>query len=263
MSRYRTIRVVLAGAVAAAGAGALAGCGSSASTTAATTASTPAAAVSGPAATASATAATADGTPAAAGSAPFPVAVGNTWVYQDVNSVNNAHALVTRRVTSVSPVAGGRRVTMSRTAGPGSSASTTAENYLFYADGRIGYPVSEKNGVSVVSSTGVIWPDAADLASGRAFRSRLLVRLGTGQYETADVAVQGGGTASVTVPAGTYRATVVTMTMTMLVGSFTSTAVVKVWTAAGTGPVKSVELTKASGKTSVTSTEELLTFTRG
>jgi hypothetical protein len=65
----------------------------------------------------------------------------------------------------------------------------------------------------------VLWPDAAGVASGRPYRSVLTIKLGSGAYETANVTVQGGGTKSVTVLAGTYQATLVTMTMVMKVGS--------------------------------------------
>ena len=52
------------------------------------------------------------------------------------------------------------------------------------------------------------------------------------------------------------------MTMVMKVGSFTTTAVVKVWAAPGTGPVKSEELIQAAGKTQLSTTKRLLSFTK-
>jgi len=52
------------------------------------------------------------------------------------------------------------------------------------------------------------------------------------------------------------------MTMVSEVGSFTTTAVVKVWTAAGTGPVKTQQVVKAGGKTQLITTSELASFTR-
>jgi hypothetical protein len=54
----------------------------------------------------------------------------------------------------------------------------------------------------------------------------------------------------------------VIMTMVSEVGSFTTTAVVKVWTAAGTGPVKIQQVVKAGGKTQLITTSELVSFTR-
>jgi hypothetical protein len=268
MSRYRSARAVLAGAAVIA----LAGCGASASTSGAASGSTPAGSTpssGSPSVTASA--GSTSGTPSAtsnsfvsAGSIPYPIAVGNTWVYQTLSSVDNAQSIVTNRVLSVAPVPGGRRVTMSEAIS--GTAKPTQQTYIFYANGKIGYPVNEVNGVSVVDSGGVLWPDAADLASGRDYRSMLRVRDSNAvpaRYEIANVTVRGGGTASVTVPAGTYQATIVDMILAMKIGSFSTSLLVKTWTAPGTGPVKSEVSVLAGGNTKVITTEELLTFTRG
>ena len=260
MSRYTSARAVFLGAAAVA----LAGCGSAAGTSSAASSSSPAGATSsatGTSATPAATPAASPGSVVAAGSIPFPVAVGDTWVYQVVTSINNAHALDTKKVVEVTPMPGGHRVTMSDSASSGAAASML-QHYLFYGNGQIGFPVNEAHGVSVVSSNGVTWPNAADVASGRPYHSVLNIKLSSGQVKTANVTVQGGGTQSVSVPAGTYRATVVTMTMVSKVGSFTTTAVVKVWTAVGTGPVKTQQVVKAGGKTQLITTSELLSFTR-
>jgi hypothetical protein len=201
------------------------------------------------------------GSVVAPGSIPFPVAVGNTWVYQVVTSINNAHALDTKKVIDVTPVPGGHRVTMSDSAG-GAAADNTLQHYLFFDNGQIGFPVHEARGVSVVSGNGVIWPDAAGVASGRPYHSVLNIKLSSGASETADVTVQGGGTQSVSVPAGTFRATLVTMYIVTKVGSLHSIATLKVWTAPGTGPVKTQQVVKAGGKTQLITTSTLLTFTK-
>jgi len=197
----------------------------------------------------------------AGGSMPFPIAVGNTWAYEVITSINKFHAIDTKRVVEVTPVPEGRRVTVADSLGPG-TAVNTLQHYLFYDNGQIGFPISDTHGVSVVSSSGVIWPDAAGVASGRPYHSVLSIKLSSGRYETANVTVRGGGLQSVSVPAGTYRATLVTTTMVMKVGSFTTTAVVKVWTAAGTGPVKTEQLIKSAGKTQLITTSALLAFTK-
>ena len=75
--------------------------------------------------------------------------------------------------------------------------------------------------------------------------------------------MRGGGTASVTVPAGTYQATVVDMVLAMKVGSFSTSVLVKTWTAPGTGPVKSEVSVLAAGQTHPVTTEELYSFTKG
>ena len=270
MSKYRFARAVLAGAAVIA----LAGCGASASTSGAAAGSTAAGGSASAAAGGSASAAAGGGANPGTSSAtsnsfvsaesiPFPIAVGNTWVYQMVSNINNAHSLVTNRVLSVASVPGGHQVTMSETI---SGGATTQQTYIFYANGKIGYPVHEANGVSVVGGGGVLWPDAADLASGQDYRSVLRVRVsntGPARYETANVTVRGGGTASVTVPAGTYQATIVDMILATKVGSFSTSVLVRTWTAPGTGPVKTEVSVLAAGKTQLITTEELLSFTRG
>jgi hypothetical protein len=244
---------------------ALAGCGSAAGTSSAASSGSPARATSSvtgtTSATAAATPAASPGSVVAAGSIPFPVAVGDTWVYDVVTSISNVHALDTKKVVEVTPMPDGHQVTMSDSAVPG-AADSTLLHYLFYGNGQIGFPVNEAHGVSVVSSNGVTWPDAAGAASGRPYHSVLNIKLSSGQVKTANVTVQGGGTQSVSVLAGTYRATVVTMTMVSKVGTFTTTAVMKVWTAAGTGPVKTQQVVKAGGKTRLITTSELVSFTR-
>ena len=271
MSRNRSARVILAGAAAVALTGvALAGCGTPSSTSPEASNSSPAAAASSRdgALNASARAvATADSgsaagsSPAPSSPIPFPAAVGNTWVYDVVNNTNHTHATDTKKVLSVQRITGGTRVTMSDTLSPG--PGTTIENYIFYDNGQIGFPVSVPHGISVVSGNGVVWPDAVGLDSGRAYNSALKVRLSNGEYETANVTVQGDGTVPVSVPAGHYQTTLVTMIIATKVGSFPSTAVVKVWIAAGTGPVRSGETLQAAGNTQLASTSELVSFSKG
>ena len=273
MSRNRSARVILAGAAAAALTGvALAGCGTPSSTSPEASNSSPAAAASSrdgaQNASARAVATAAAGSGSAAGSRPapsspipFPAAVGNTWVYNVVYNTNHAHATDTKKVLSVQRITGGTRVTMSDTLSPG--PGTTIENYIFYDNGQIGFPVSVPHGISVVSGNGVVWPDAAGLDSGRAYNSALKIRLSNGEYETANVTVQGDGTVPVSVPAGRYQTTLVTMIIATKVGSFPSTAVLKVWIAAGTGPVRSGETLQAAGSTQQVSTSELVSFSKG
>jgi len=271
MSMFRSARAVLAGAAVIA----LAGCASASTSGAAANAPAGGAAsgASSPAGSAGSGTGTGTGTatPSATansfvanGSIPFPIAVGNTWVYQTVSSINNEHGLVTNKVVSVTPIADGHQATMSSTVVLGHSTTTTRQNYIFYNNGKIGYPVHE-TGVSVTGS-GVLWPNAAETASGQAYHSVMRIKLsnaGASQYEIANVTVQGGGTQTVTVPAGTYQATLVNMTMVIKVGNFTTTVVLKTWSAPGTGPVKTEELIETAGKTELTMTEELLTFTKG
>jgi hypothetical protein len=186
---------------------------------------------------------------AKANSIPFPVAVGNTWVYQ--TQAGGQTGRTTNRIVAAGPSSAGYRVTVSSTTDVGGSASTVVPVYTFYPDGTIGYPVPR---VSGVPGTGIDirWPDAAGLASGKIYRSVVHTQGGTAQ-----VTVQGTGTASVHVPAGTYRASMVLTT----VYAHGQTVEVTIWIAQGIGPVKTEVLVRAPGGTGLT-TNELLSFTK-
>ena len=71
-------------------------------------------------------------------SVPFPIAVGNTWVYQSTIPLTGTTATVTNKVVSVTPVSGGNEVKLSDTDSvlPG---RTTDETYIFHSDGSM-YP---------------------------------------------------------------------------------------------------------------------------
>jgi hypothetical protein len=271
MSEFRSTRAVLAGAAIVA----LAGCtasGNAGTPQVSTGVGTSSHAPNG-AASAASSAARSNGATSSAtsnsfvgpGSIPFPVAVGDTWVYQVTAGSNGEKGLATDKIVSAVPTSGGYRVTMSQTIDVAGATTTTQPVYIFYSNGTIGYPVTEANGVSVAGN-GVLWPDAADLASGQAFHTvlRILVsQSGSSRLQNANVTVQGEGTASVTVPAGTYQATVVVMTIGTSVGVYNSTVEVKTWVAPGLGPVKSEVLVLAAGKTTLLTTQELLSFTKG
>jgi hypothetical protein len=186
---------------------------------------------------------------AKANSIPFPVAVGNTWVYQTQSDGQTGRT--TNRIIGAGPGSAGYRVTVSSTTEVGGSASTVVPVYTFYPDGTIGYPVPSVSGVPGTGSD-IRWPDAAGLASGKVYHSVLHVQGGN-----ADVTVQGTGTASVSVPAGTYRASVVKTT----ISAQGQTVEVTVWIAQGTGPVKTQVLVRAPGGTGLI-TNELLSFTK-
>jgi hypothetical protein len=186
---------------------------------------------------------------AKANSIPFPVAVGNTWVYQ--TQAGGQTGRTTNRIVAAGPSSAGYRVTVSSTTDVGGSASTVVPVYTFYPDGTIGYPIPR---VSGVPGTGIDirWPDAAGLASGKIYRSVVHT-----QGKTVQVTVQGTGTASIRVPAGTYRASVVLTT----IYAQGQTVEVTIWIAQGIGPVKTEVLVRAPGGTGLT-TNELLSFTK-
>jgi hypothetical protein len=188
-----------------------------------------------------------------ADSIPFPVAVGNTWVYQ--TTAGAAAGRTRNRIVSAGPGQDGYKVTMSSTTNLAGTAAAVQSVYVFYPDGTIGYPVTPVNGVPVAGA--VRWPDAASLASGRAYHS--VLRAQAGQGETANVTVQGEGTTSVSVPAGTFQASVVHMTLATKGG----TVEVTTWIAQGIGVVKTMALTRAAGKAELLTTSGLRSFTRG
>jgi hypothetical protein len=185
-----------------------------------------------------------------ADSVPFPVAVGNTWVYR--TTAGGAAGRTTNTIVSTESGQAGYLVTMSSTTDVAGTATVAQPVYVFYPDGTIGYPVPPVNGVSVAGA--VRWPDVADLASGRAYHS--VLRLPAGQGE--NVTVQGAGTASVSVPAGTYQASVVHMTIGTKVGIVEVTT----WIAQGIGPVKTTALIRSAGTAELLTSSELLSFTK-
>lgn len=186
-----------------------------------------------------------------ADSVPFPVAVGNTWVYR--TTASGGAGQTTNTIVSAEPGQAGYQVTMSSTTDVAGAATVAQPVYTFYPDGTTGYPVPQVNGVSVAGA--VRWPDAAALASGRPYPS--VLRLPGGQGE--NVTVQGAGTTPVSVPAGSYQASVVHMTIATKVG----TVVVTNWIAQGIGPVKTTVVIQAAGKTELLGRSELLSFTEG
>ena len=186
---------------------------------------------------------------AKANSIPFPVAVGNTWIYQ--TRADGQTGRTTNRIVAAGPGSSGYRVTVSSTTNVGGSASTVVPVYTFYPNGTIGYPVPPVSSAPV-TGTDIRWPDVAGLASGKIYRSTLHIPGGD-----AHVTVQGAGTMSVSVPAGTYRASVVRTTITAQGQNIEVT----VWIAQGTGPVKTEVVIRAPGGTGLT-TNELLSFTK-
>jgi len=259
MSKFGSARAVLAGTAVVA----LAGCGASSSSSGVASGTTPLATASSASSSPSATPATTSGS-SVTGSSLYPIAVGNTWVYQTTASVSGEDGLQTTKVLSVVPVSGGQRVTMSETTDVHGVKTTTDDDTTFYSDGKIAYPVA--GGEVSVLGGGVLWPTPAELASGQVFHSVLRIKVlksGPVQDQDANVTVQGQPASTVTVPAGTYQATQVTMTISVKVGDESSIEEVQTWAAPGTGPVKTKVSLHAAGNIVLTSTEELLSFTKG
>lgn len=135
----------------------------------------------------------------------------------------------------------------------GSVNGSAKETYLFHADGSISYPrgsFSPGSGVTVTSN-GVVWAPASVIASGRPSQS------------TLNISIKAAGTATVTVPAGTYQTTVVLVTERLEIVGITASIQVKTWLAPDVGPVKELVTTNEGTTASVVANEELLSFTKG
>jgi hypothetical protein len=241
---------------------ALAGCGSSLGSASGSSGSSGSAASPGkPAATSGSTSSSAGTSTSSttAGYANWPIGVGDTWLYQ-----NSLGGTVTNKMTAVVPVSGGQQVTQSDTVDLAGSPTTTDGTYIFHSDGSITYPPNAFGSVTVQGAIGL--PGPGVLASGQPVRSVVHITLSqTGHQvsETAHITVRGAGTASVTVPAGTYQTTIVDMTMSFTVSSVPLSTEVQTWMANGVGPVQSEVFTTAEGTSHVVDEQKLMSFTKG
>lgn len=263
---------VLAAAVAATGL-ALAGCGASASGSGGGTAGSSGSASStgsgsgSSASSGSNSSTTTTSGSTASGSALFPMAVGDTWVYQQ--KLTEEHGTVTNRIASVTQAASGQRVVMkSRNDMAGLPHTTTDAIFIVHPDGSISVPLTQFGSTGVTIKSGsAVWPSQAQLASGQPHTSTLVVTIdesGHTMRVKAHIVVRGAGTQTVHVPAGTYQATVINETMTEKIMGFQVTLDVRTWLASGVGPVKSEVLTKAGSLSNGITTEQVLkSFTKG
>jgi hypothetical protein len=243
---------------------ALAGCHSSSSGSASGTASAPGTAKA--AATASSAASSGSVSIGGAGSvAYFPDQVGDTWVYSV--QFASTKAKITNRVTAVTQVSSGTEVTMSDTDTELDSTKPTTVQWIVHPDGSISIPTSFIGGSTLKIKSGNLgWPSPAQLASGQP-QDSTLVMTDTVAGKTITVAaksvVKGEGTQSVSVPAGSYSATVIDDVQNEKVLGYPLTTDIKIWLVNGVGPVKT-EMTSGSGSTSTLSElEQLVSFTKG
>jgi hypothetical protein len=202
-------------------------------------------------------------TTTASGSIPFPITVGNTWIYD--SDTSTLSGTVTNKIVAAKPVSSGTQVTMSDH--DSFASATTDSTYIFHPDGSISYPFSQLQSDATIIRGGISMPSAAVVDSGRPTTSTVVVEIhpatGSAQRVTAHVTVKGDGTATVTVPAGTYTATIVSMTEKFTVDGYTGTIVVKSWMANGVGPVQSEAQLSELGHTQLVSELKLKSFTKG
>lgn len=259
--------VVFAAAIAAAGL-AVAGCGPhSSSSSGHSSTSSPAA--SGKAAASASSSSGASSSGLASASAIFPAAVGNTWVYDETLAVGSGTGTGTNRITAVTPTAGGEQVTMTTQSQLPDLPTTKPATVILilHSDGSISYPLAQLGSTAVTIKSGsIIWPSAAQLASGQPYTDQLVMSVteaGHATTVTANVVVKGAGSATVTVPAGTYQTTLINETLTEQIEGVSVTIEIQNWDANGVGPVKTEVTSIAEGKTTTVSTEELKSFTKG
>jgi hypothetical protein len=162
-------------------------------------------------------------------------------------------------------VSGGDLVTMADANHIAGVTKPTQVTYMFYSDGSIGVPFTQFEGGKVTIKSGsIVWPSASEIASGQSHSSVLAISFKTsGQTinEKVHVTVKGDGTQRVTVPAGTYQASVVQQTMTETVFGHRVNTVVRTWLAPGVGPVQS-EVLGQGGLGGLLVREELKKFTK-
>jgi hypothetical protein len=201
----------------------------------------------------------------AANSLPFPIAVGNTWKYNDTNGTT------VNTIAAVTPVSGGQQVTMDGTITTLGTTSSSTGYFIFHPDGSITYPFNQFNTsssstkVTLLSGT-VMFPSASALAAGQVSHGALKIQFtsnGVTQDVTADITVKGGGTQTVTVPAGTYSANVVDMTMSETIEGIAINSEVMTWFANGVGPVKSEVILNEAGTNHIADVNQLTSFTKG
>lgn len=205
------------------------------------------------------------GTTTVAGSPLFPIAVGEKWVYVDRMSALGSSTTV-NAIKAVKPASGGNLVTMSDTSDIAGTAKTTKLTYMFYSDGSISVPFTQLSGGKVTIKSGsIVWPPASAIASGQSHTSTLSISIKTnGQVinEHVHVTVKGAGTQRVTVPAGTYQATVVDQTMAETVLGHHVSTQVRTWLAPNIGPVKTEVVSKSAFGGTPLIVEELKSFSK-
>jgi hypothetical protein len=197
----------------------------------------------------------------------FPATVGNTWIYSDTLAGNQT-GTTTNMISAVTPDSAGERVTIKTHSDiPGLPSTPTELTYQFNSDGSIGVPYAQVgNNTVTIKSGGIVWPPAAELATGQPHTSTLVLQIKAAGHTItvqAHVTVKGDGTQSVTVPAGTYQATVVDETISEHFAGLKVAIVVKTWLASGIGPVKSVASTKSGTVSQIVSSEALKSFVKG
>ena len=168
---------------------------------------------------------------------------------------------------SLAPVAGGSKAILKdRDDLGGGAPDTTTSAIIVHSDGSISVPVTQLGTSFKLKSGSVIWPSAAQLASGQPQHDTLVISMtmpASTSTVRAHVVVKGEGTQTVSVPAGTYQATLIDEAMTEKFSGISVTLDIRTWVANGVGPVKDEVTSNASGGAAIVIVEELKSFTKG
>jgi hypothetical protein len=218
--------------------------------------------------TASATSSASQATVTSTGSVPFPSTVGDTWDYSNSNGTSSQNKIV-----SSTAVAAGQQIAMAIAFKDNGATSHDTWDYIVEPNGQIALPTSQftssfaSTGAAVkIVSGGIFWPSAAQLASRQPIHSTLVMTIkvsGTTEKIIEHVTSQGEGTQTVTVPAGTYSASVINVTEAASFMGYKTTIEDKSWMANGVGPVQSELIDVTGGTTSIDNKEELTSFVKG
>jgi len=200
------------------------------------------------------------------GALPFPSTVGDTWSYTNSNDTKSVN-----KIAAATQVSAGQQVTMDTAFTDNGTTTHDSYEYIVEPNGEIALPTSQfapsTSGVTFkIIPGGVYWPSAAQLASGQPVHTTLTMEFtiaGKTQTITEHITSQGQGTQSVTVPAGTYSASVVQVQESADIEGYSTTLDDKTWFASGVGPVQSELIDVTGGKTSIDNKEELVSFTKG
>ena len=198
----------------------------------------------------------------------YPVSIGNTWTYEVTEgSVIGTNA---ERIAAVASLSGGKQVTMTGSLIISGFQQHATSYFFFGSDGSMTIPPNDP-------MTSLGWPSLPDniivpplgaIQPGRSFvtaTNRPLNYLGKNTSERQSITLEGDGVSRITLPAGTYQATAVTITIVAtLKGKNALTTMERMWFAPGVGLVKEqVDGLAPNGRPGTELTEELESFKHG
>jgi hypothetical protein len=178
-------------------------------------------------------------------------------------------AVLVKKITGITPAPGGQRVSMAITYSVYGIPKKFHQDYFFGTNGSISFPPPGPitAALSPPNAGRVIVPPLSVVNSGRpvtwTVKMPPLKLAGRKISGKTRITVQGGGTTSVTVPAGRYRVTVVNMTVSATSSEVTRPAVMvqRMWFAPHVGEVGEEVIAANSGSDQVLTTEKLRSFT--